>query len=65
MRHGEKKLRDLDTQKESANALVALKRAWRQEIPLEQRIQEELDEGAEKEPEDAEWQRGRDARAGR
>jgi hypothetical protein len=35
----------LEAQRDSCKALMALKRAWRQDVPLTQRIQEELDRG--------------------
>ncbi len=66
-RNGADKERNFDTQIAAARALIDLKKAWRQDVPLDERIQEELDRDAQKtaRPEDAEWLLGRDARAGR
>lgn len=54
-RNGANKERDFRTQIESLRALIALKKAWRQDVPIDERIQEELDRGApKKEDEDDE-----------
>ena len=47
--HGQDRERDYDTQIAAARALIDLKKAWRQDVPMDQRIQEELDRGAPKE----------------
>ncbi len=41
-RHGADKERDFVTQIMSARALIDLKKAWRQDVPLEERIREEM-----------------------
>lgn len=68
-RNGADKERDFDTQIAASRALINLKKTWRQDVPIDERIQEELDRGAPKdaddEPEDAAWLAGRDERAGR
>ncbi len=68
-RHGADKERNFGTEIAAARALIDLKKAWRQDVPMDERIQEELDRGAPKgadgEPEDAAWLRERDVRAGR
>jgi len=48
-RNGAEKERDFGTQVAAARALIDLKKAWRQDVPMDQRIQEELDRGAPKE----------------
>ena len=50
-RHGANKELDFTTQIMAARALIDLKRAWQQDLPIAERIQEELDEGA---PQDVE-----------
>lgn len=51
-RHGADKERNFETVIAAARALLDLKKAWRQDIPLNERIQEELNAGAPKDDQD-------------
>lgn len=51
IRSGNEKVLNWKTQIDSARKLIELKKIWRQDVPLEKRIQEELDQGAPKEVE--------------
>lgn len=48
-RHGEEKENQMEAQINAARTLLELKKIWRQDVPLDQRIREELDRGAPKE----------------
>lgn len=45
-RNGADKERDFDTQIAAARSLINLKKVWRQDVPIDERIQEGLDRGA-------------------
>ncbi len=47
-RHGEEKENQMEAQINAARTLLELKKIWRQDVPIDERIQEELDRGAPK-----------------